>query len=38
MIFTSKRGGLFFWAGSVRAENWPKRLKYKTLILLGGGN
>jgi hypothetical protein len=34
LVFTSKRGGLLYWAGSVTAGNWPKRLAYKTLILI----
>lgn len=34
LVFTSRRGGQLYWARSVRANNWPKRLKYRTSILI----
>jgi hypothetical protein len=34
LVFTSRRGGLFYWAGSVREGNWPKRLQYRTSVLV----
>jgi hypothetical protein len=37
LVFQSKRGGLFYWAGSVQAENWPKQLKYRTMVLVPRG-
>jgi primosomal protein N' len=34
LVFASRRGGLFYWARSVRADNWPTRLKYRTCELV----
>jgi hypothetical protein len=34
LVFQSKRGGLLFWAGSVQAENWPKKLQYRSMVLV----
>ena len=34
LIFSSARGGLFYWAGSVTAGNWPTRLQYRTMVLV----
>jgi hypothetical protein len=34
LLFKSKRGGCLYWAGGVRANNWPRRLCYQTMILV----
>jgi hypothetical protein len=34
LIFSSRKGGLFYWARSVTAGNWPTRLQYRTMILV----
>lgn len=34
LVFASKRGGLFYWAGSVQVPNWPRHLRYKTMVLV----
>jgi hypothetical protein len=34
LVFQSKRGGSLYWARSVPANLWPRRLKYRTMILV----